>query len=198
MNSGGLGRPKVIYPLKRGVSKPLLEITPKPPQGGPVVVRDRPQPPYKQGRRSLVAGTDEVQQLEANVAPDPTLSFDGLSNAANDEVLGFRVFPPDVNGDVGPNHYIQWNNLTFAVWDKAGNLIAGPLPGNLPWTGFGGECEAHNDGDPIVLYDQLADRWVFSQFAVFAPDGGHQCFAVSQTSDPLGAYYLYDFIASPG
>jgi hypothetical protein len=198
MAGGGLARPKVIYPLKRGVSAPLRQMVPKAPKATPPYSRERPQPPYKQATSSIAPGSDAVRQAEALLAPDPLLSFDGLSNDANDQVLGFRVFPPDVNGDVGPNHYVQWNNLTFGVFDKAGNLMGGPFPGNMPWQGFGGECEAHNDGDPIVLYDQLADRWVFSQFAIFAPDGGHQCFAISQTGDPLGPYFLYDFLVSPG
>src|SRR5205085_4952600 len=62
------------------------------------------------------------------------------------------------------------------------------------WAGFGGLCQADNDGDPIVIYDPLADRWVISQFAVSNPDPNYyQCLAVSQTADPTGAYYRHSF-----
>ncbi len=139
-----------------------------------------------------------------NVAtPGPTLSFEGLSDQDNENSVGFRVVPPDTQGDVGPNHYVQMTNLVFAIYDKAGNLLFGPAPNNIFWLGFGGVCESNNDGDPIVLYDQGADRWVFSQLGIgeFSPfigeADGHQCFAVSRTNDPLGEYNLYDFVVSP-
>src|SRR5262249_23204790 len=52
-----------------------------------------------------------------------------------------------------------------------------------------------NDGDPVVVYDQLADRWFVTQFSLPNIDAGpnYQCVAVSKTADPTGAYYLYDF-----
>lgn len=128
--------------------------------------------------------------------PAPALSFDGTSDDDNAAVAGGRVVPPDTNGDVGPNHYVQMNNSVFEIFDKQGNTILGPLPNNTLWSGFGGICQANNDGDPIVFHDQLADRWVFSQFAIGST--GHQCFAVSQTPDPTGPYYRYDFEISPG
>jgi hypothetical protein len=82
-------------------------------------------------------------------------------------------------------------NISFAIYDKAGTLLAGPSPINALWAGFGGPCEANNNGDPIVRYDQLADRWVLTQFAFFA---GAECIAVSRTSDPVaGGWYLYEF-----
>jgi hypothetical protein len=197
-------KPRVIYPSRRGQSAPLREIMAQPPQptsGEPRVMPDL-RPPVRRDRRAVdPTSPDSTIQLSVDgnkAAPAPTLSFDGLSNADNAAAVGFQVWPPDVNGDVGPNHYVQWVNLSIAVYDKSGNLMSGPSPGNTPWTGFGGPCEAQNDGDPIVVYDQLADRWVFSQFALFTAEGGHQCFAVSQTPDPLGPYYLYDYVFSPG
>src|SRR5256714_4382889 len=80
-----------------------------------------------------------------------------------------RVAPPDTTGDVGPNHYVQWVNLRYAIYTltrdasnniTAFNLVSGfPKQGNVLWSGFGGRCQSDNDGDPIVQYDQLADRW---------------------------------------
>jgi Carboxypeptidase regulatory-like domain len=117
--------------------------------------------------------------------PDPLVNFEGVSNVDG-------IAPPDTNGDVGLNHYMQWINLSFAIWDKSGNLLLGPLPGNTFFSGFGGVCETTNHGDPVVLYDHLADRWFVTQFSVNTGNY-HQCVAVSQTGNPTGAYYRYDF-----
>src|SRR5215216_5163996 len=87
------------------------------------------------------------------------VGFEGVNNING-------VLPPDTNGDVGPNHYVQTVNLAFAVWDKLGNLLYGPANINTLWAGFGGACETSNDGDPIVLYDALANRWLMAQFAL--------------------------------
>jgi hypothetical protein len=115
------------------------------------------------------------------------LAFDGIP------ATGWS--PPDTVGDVGPNHYIQMVNISFAIYDKSGTLLAGPSPINALWAGFGGACEANNNGDPIVRYDHLADRWMLTQFAIFA---SRQCIAISRTSDPVaGGWYLYDF-PTPG
>ena len=113
-----------------------------------------------------------------------------------------RVAPPDTTGDVGPNHYVQWVNLRYAVYTltrDANNQITGfnlvpgfPKQGNVIWQGFGGRCQSDNDGDPIVQYDQLADRWVLTQFAVSATPYT-QCVAVSASPDPTGAYFRYAF-----
>jgi hypothetical protein len=132
-----------------------------------------------------------VQGVDVAHSPDVIgVNFEGVgvSNSA----------PPDTNGRVGKNHYVQWVNTQLAVWDKSGNLLAGPIKGNTLFKSLGGTCATHNDGDPIAQYDILADRWILTQFAVFATDGSfsHQCVAVSMSGDPLGSYYLYDFRTS--
>jgi hypothetical protein len=84
-------------------------------------------------------------------------------------------------------------NTVFAIYDKQGNLLAGPSPINTLWSGFGGPCETENNGDPIVRYDHLADRWLLSQFALPGPDL-HECIAISRTADPVtGGWFLYAF-----
>jgi hypothetical protein len=113
-----------------------------------------------------------------------------------------RVAPPDTTGDVGPNHYVQWVNLRYSIYTltrDASNQITGfnlvpgfPKQGNVVWQGFGGRCQTDNDGDPIVQYDQLADRWVLTQFAVSAQPYT-QCVAVSTSPDPTGTYFRYAF-----
>ncbi|HEX8076201.1 MAG TPA: carboxypeptidase-like regulatory domain-containing protein, partial [Chthoniobacterales bacterium] len=96
--------------------------------------------------------------------------------------------------------YFQWNNTSFAIFNKAtGALEYGPAAGNTLFQALGGICASHNDGDPVVTYDILSGRWVASQFVVGGPAGSysHQCFAISTTSDATGEYYLYDFVTDP-
>ena len=125
-----------------------------------------------------------TQGLAAPLAPAPIQNFDGVGN--NDS-----VYPPDTNGDVGPNHYVQWVNLHFQIFNKSGVSLYGPAAGNTLWSGFGGACETQNAGDPIALYDSIADRWLMAQFTSASPYG--ECVAVSTTGDPTGSYYRYFF-----
>ena len=130
-----------------------------------------------------------VQRFFGNILmPATTQNFEGINN-----IDGY--YPPDTNGDVGPNHYVQTVNVSFAIWDKSGTLLYGPASTNTLWSGFGGACETSNDGDPIVLYDHLANRWLISQFALpnFPNGPFSECIAISQTGDPLGSYYRYEF-----
>lgn len=136
--------------------------------------------------------------------PEPQANFEGLSNEDNLAIISGYVSPPDTIGAVGydpssgKKYYVQWVNLVFAIWDVTGvpTQVIGPLSGNSLWSGFGGACEMHNDGDPVVLFDRLSNRWIMSQFAIFEPDGHHQCVAVSTSADPTGSWYRYDFLAS--
>jgi hypothetical protein len=132
--------------------------------------------------------------------PPPILSVSGLSEQDNLDTIGAAIVPPDTNGDIGLDVsgnriYVQYINLVWGVFDVTGNLIHGPFAGNSFWTGFGGFCETNNNGDPIVLYDDQAGRWFFSQFSV---NQGIQCVAISTTSDPLGPYHRYAFLVTPG
>lgn len=104
------------------------------------------------------------------------------------------VYPPDTDGDVGPDHYFQMINLSFTIYDKEGNTIYGPADNSTLWDGFIGPWTGTNDGDPIITYDELADRWVATQFAVNTSNGiDYELIAVSVTSDPTGEYYRYAF-----
>ncbi|MGQ0762640.1 MAG: hypothetical protein ACT4OT_11610 [Acidobacteriota bacterium] len=127
---------------------------------------------------------------------DPKAATEGTPVDPN-----FRVAPPDTTGDVGPNHYVQWVNLRYSIYtltrDASGITAFTPVPGfpkqgNVVWQGFGGRCESDNDGDPIVQYDQLADRWILTQFAVSSTPYT-QCVAVSTGPDPTGTYHRYAF-----
>ncbi len=127
----------------------------------------------------------ELSRMSTGRTPDPTFTFEGLGTD------GFA--PPDTMGEVGPNHYVQMVNVSFAIYDKSGNVLVADTTFTDLFAGSGlSACSSQNNGDPVVLWDSMADRWLLSQFAVdTSPE--HMCIAISQTSDPTGAYYLYEF-----
>jgi len=193
--------PIVDYALKSDVSPPLQNIVPVPPPvAGAVEQREMPLRPLlkaNQTRRGQLERRGDAALQNALMGghmPVALQNFDGLSNADNQAALGLTLAPPDTNGDVGPDHYIQIVNLVFAVYSKTGALLYGPAANKTLWSGFGGICESSNGGDPIALYDHLADRWLISHFAKGADF--HQCIALSQTGDPTGAWRRYDFLYS--
>src|SRR5438105_4310028 len=182
------GRVQVMNEVHHDTSPPLWSIPPAPRSGIREYEAPRPVPrPHSDPRQ--VDRALQAQAAEA-LAPTALASFDGIGNG----VAGFAVnsAPPDTNGDVGPNHYVETVNTDFAVFDKSGAPLYGPVPINTLWSGFGGGCQTNNDGDPVVLYDPIADRWLISQFSV-STTPFLQCLAVSQTPDPTGTYNRYSF-----
>src|SRR5262249_7161394 len=126
-----------------------------------------------------------VQRVLGKIGiPAPIISFDGNGNLCG-------CSPPDPNGAVGPNHVMETSNVHFQIFDKSGNSLFGPAANVTLWSGFGGPCETGPDfSDPVVLYDQLADRWMLTQFPTDGPTY-FECVALSQTNDPLGQYYRW-------
>jgi hypothetical protein len=129
---------------------------------------------------------DPVRQtFFGQVITDTTLqNFEGVGMSG--------YWPPDTDGDVGPNHYFQVVNVRYAIYDKAGNKLIGP---NNNSTIFAGMPHNNNDGDAVVLYDENADRWLFSQFSLpNYPNGPfYENVAISQTADPTGAWFRYQY-----
>jgi len=107
-------------------------------------------------------------------------------------LFGRQVSPPDPVGDVGPNHYVEMVNLTFAVYSKTGTRLLGPALLGTLWDGFAITDCTDQSGDPIVVYDQLVDRWLLTQFTTRGPTF-YDCVAISETEDPTGAYFRYAF-----
>jgi IPT/TIG domain len=178
--------------VKNDVSRPLRSVAPIPPTKREEEAPENPQIPRLGSQAPSVQAPDPVVQTQAPAREMPSsTSFEGLSNADN----SLDVIPPDTEGDVGPSDYVEFVNLAFAIYSKSGTKLYGPADGSTLWAGFGGACEADNDGDPIVQYDPIADRWLFSQFALPNYPSGpfYQCIAVSTTSDPTGSYYRYAF-----
>ena len=106
--------------------------------------------------------------------------------------------PPDTNGAVGATQYVQWVNTSFAVFNKTtGASVLGPSGITTLWSGFGGVCQTNGFGDPVMLYDKMANRWLISEFAGPTSFPDHECIAVSTTSDATGSYNRYDFDLTP-
>src|SRR6266496_4564247 len=183
-----------LRPVSSVRTLPLRNMPAIPPLLAPVRIERepiRPQPPTD------LKGVDRsAQTFQGAVisAPSPAgVSFEGGGVG----IPGFvpTSNPPDTNGRVGAIQYVQWNNTSFAIWDKSGTRLYGPVAGNTLFQPRGVVCATHNDGDPVVAYDILSGRWILSQFLIGAsPDFSHQCVAVSATGDALGSYYLYDFV----
>jgi hypothetical protein len=195
-------RAEISYPIKFDkTTKPLREMfetgeRPEPARGGKDFEPGRPAPV---GNRNIPF-TDPL--AERSIGSPSALAEIKASTNGTPVDPAARVAPPDTTGDVGPNHYVQWVNLRYAIYTltRSGtneitgfNLVPGfPKNGNVVWQGFGGRCQSDNDGDPIVQYDQLADRWILTQFAVSGTPYT-QCVAVSTSPDPTGTYFRYAF-----
>jgi len=187
----------VIQSTKNDVSAPLASLKDKD-QGK--AIKDKKERDQGGIPQIATGAADTAVQSSAPgaAAPAASSSFEGIGQG----IPGFTVqlAPPDTNGAVGPNHFVQTVNASFAVFSKTGSLVYGPVAINTLFTGFGGLCEADNNGDPSVVYDQLADRWVITQFALTGANGTSvpylECLAVSTSPDPTGKYYRYSFADS--
>ncbi len=148
------------------------------------------------GTLKTVQKTDPPIDLAAfgvRSMPEPSANFDGLINLDNVPVYNLLIIPADMNGDVGPNHYVQAANALLRVFDKNGVPLTPPFRISTLFQSLGTVCSTRNDGLPIVLYDPLADRWVISQVCSAFPPF-RQMVAVSASGDPTGSYHVYEFV----
>ena len=169
-----------------GVSKPLREL--------PKIV-----PTHNNDPANFISGNNEMRYpkkfnqnaLPLNGETKAQREFGGINSYALEEnfegtniqeTTGFR--PPDPTGAVGPNHYVHAVNSSFKIFDKSGAVLAGPSDLGTLWPGN------VNDGDPIVLYDQFADRWFISQFSI---SNDALLIAISTTPDPTGTYNTWEY-----
>ena len=197
----------IDLPYPRKVTNPNAN---KPVGPSPVISVGKPS-----NSRPVLHGSD-ARIGDPLASSDIYAAWNGLNQGDNRTLFGYGFVPPDTQGDTSGNvydtgYYVEVVNSNLAVWDYSQanvygawpKTVLGPMPIFDLWQGFGGPCEYDNDGDPIVLFDEQADRWLISQFALpafnygpgaFASDMS-ECVAISQTNDPTGAYYLYEFPA---
>ena len=155
--------------------------------------------PWKDG---IIPLQSSNAQFQDQYKTDPGLQISDGNNDGGiitqnwDGVSAQGYAPPDPSGDVGPNHYMEMVNVRFQIWDKTGTSLLGPLNLGTIWSGFPGPWSSSlNDGDPIVLYDEAADRWFVAQFSLpnFPSGPFYILVAVSQTPNPTGSWHRYGF-----
>jgi hypothetical protein len=109
----------------------------------------------------------------------------------NVQGTGTGVSPPDPSGDADDQYYIQATNGggggTYRIYNKTtGATVAGGT-GGFTMQSLGGPSGL---GDPIVLYHKSAQKWFLTEFS---SSGNKLLVHVSQTSNPQGAYWTYQF-----
>ncbi|MGH9498382.1 MAG: hypothetical protein ACRD3L_04515 [Terriglobales bacterium] len=181
--------PKVTYDVRHDVSLPLSEMarTAPPPKPGMVEMREHRAPKHIFGNTS---GFDPAVQQEflPEARTTDLLSFDAITGNQGGAI------PPDTNGSVGSTQYVLITNFDYAVYAKSdGHQVLAPTRIHVIWQGFGGQCGTEDGGDPIVLWDKLAQRWLVEQLEYFSSN--QVCLAVSTTADATGSYnrYAFDF-----
>ncbi len=140
----------------------------------------------KWGKTEVDLPKDTPQTKQGNRHAKGLLaSFEGISQ-------GGSGYPPDPDGDISNNHFVQVVNSRYSVYDRSGTKILGPLSLSTLWNDLPGPWVGRDDGDPIILFDEQYQRWIITQFAL-PNNGNYELFAVSETEDPTGSYYLYAF-----
>ena len=185
----------VVQASHMDVSAPIKTLKGKGPSGNS---DKEAREPRSTGPALTNAKGDPVAQqpIGSLVGVTQGLNFVGQSADDNRALLnGIAYVPPDTNAAVGAKQIVQTVNVSFAVYDKGtGALQLGPQLIGAIWSGFGGLCETSNGGDPVVLYDHLANRWIISQLGFDNSfSDNYQCVAVSTSSDATGSYYRYAF-----
>jgi hypothetical protein len=185
---GQANQPKtmVMYPSAFASSQAMSELPVEQPLYS---VQEIPEPGPGPLRSKIGSEQQRDSALQTEIQPMVSatqgVDFEGIFTS--------QYVPSDSNLAVGPNHIVEVVNVQFAVYSKSGAALAGPTDIQALFNPLGGVC-ACTDGDPVVLYDRPADRWLISFIGTtVAGSTGAECVAVSKTNDPTGAYYLYGY-----
>ena len=185
-------KPQVDKPIYFDVSPPLRDMLIKEPgkvdrswKNG-VVPNVFPSVENGDAFNGQQSPADPSLQLTFGMIPTDTTirNFEGISSTG--------MVPPDTYGEANPNCYFQVVNTSFAIYNKSGVKIFGPVANSSV---FDGMPNNNNDGDAVVVWDENAGRWLFSQFSLPNYPSGpfYQMIAVSQTDDPTGSWYRYEY-----
>ena len=183
-----------------GKSRPLTELEPivltrsgkekgrvVVPKGVPNFTEQKPMPsPYADV--ALPQGDDPLMYntpgRNSNFPVLPEVVFDGT-----DETRANGVVPPDPNGEIGDEYFVETTNTSggtyFTVYDLEGTEVFSLPNLNALWTEF----NVQGFGDPIILWDEGAGRWLLTEFQDFS--GTSLLMAVSETNDPTGSWFVY-------
>ena len=161
---------------------------------------DRQPPPMRRQAPFQVSGdlpaaanaSDSSFAAQPASPPAPSGSgFEGLNNTNNSMLAGFTVTPPDPQVAVGPDHVFEMVNVVGRIYSRTGTTLQ-----TFTLKSFFGVPAGFNDTDPKVLYDSLSNRWFASYVSYLDQPGSSNDqarlhLAISQTSDPTGAWNLY-------
>ena len=190
----GYGQPIVGASYKNDVSPALRDVG----QGWPIQFKRQ----HEAAENPLIPNDHEdmpdtvVQDTQISALallaphiPAPILNFNGIPFPG----VGCNCAPPDTNGSVGTTQYVQIVNEGYQVFDKTtGNSVLGPNSIESIWSGFGGVCQTSGFGDPVVVFDKIAQRWIITEFAGTSVPTD-ECIAVSTSADATGTYFRYGF-----
>ena len=166
--------------------------------GTTVPLRDFPTTEYDATSPKTMTIVENKSRINEKVNQN-ALPYNDINTNAQDKVGGIFSYaleqnfvgfdntgftPPDPSGAAGPDHYVHAVNSSIKIFDKTGNLLVGPTSLGA-FLGIGS-----NSGDPIVLYDQLADRYFVSEFGSVS---NGLAIGVSVTNDPTGEYHVYQY-----
>jgi len=192
LSSAQISEPRVKQAIFFGKSKPVNEMK--------IVLPGEHTEKQRIIKNHMPYGLDELpesnterlkplmQDKQGSIAcKGPVLNFEGVSNVNN-------VYPGDPNGDVSPDHYVQSVNSSFAVWDKNGDLVYGPVDYQTIWDGLPGPWTNYWWCDPVFKYDRMAERWIVCSMAFnFSMTVFYTMVAISDSPDPLGSYNCYGY-----
>lgn len=182
-----LTQPSVRYDARHDVSVPLREMARTARKTSYPAV-PMPEPGHKRQLPKGPPGQDPVVQKSylPTIHTAQVLSFD----AAREDQQNAQV--PDTNGAVGGTQFVEITNFDYAVYNKkTGKAVLNPTNTNTIFSGFGGRCEGTDPGDPVVVWDKLANRWLVSYFNYEGNDA--LCIAVSTSDDATGTYNRYEY-----
>lgn len=185
---------ETTYAVKIGTTKPVSELLNMPPLSEekkalnkakkviPNFIGRGYRPEKSEG--ALPNGPDKLWQKniqkEGGTVVVPIVNVEGMSQSLS------TTLPPDPNGSIGSTYYLQGVNATYLqVYDKEGNKVGNPFTANTIWSSIG----FSSAGDPILLFDQEAERWIITEF----PNGNQLLVAISEDDNPLGSYTAYNF-----
>jgi hypothetical protein len=188
-----LGKPIVRYDSRHDVSAPLRDMA-RMASKTPHVGVPMPEPGHSYRLPSGPPGPDGALQETylPTIHTVKVLSFD----AVREDEQNAQV--PDTNGAVGDTQFVEITNFDYAVYDKSsGKIVLNPTDTDTIFQGFGGRCENTSPGDPVVVFDKIANRWLVSYFNYVSAYA--LCIAVSTSDDATGSYnrYEYDYSSLP-
>jgi fibronectin type 3 domain-containing protein len=178
-------RVELIQEVRHAVSPPMRNVVPTPPSPASGLIPLRHPKPARPG----ASAQDPVLQANTTTATSSNttggFNFDGIASDG--------YIPPDTNLAVGATQVVETVNVDYAVYDKStGAQIQAPRAIHNVFAALGAPCGSNDGGDPVVLYDHMAGRWLISQLEYNSSfTSNYECVAISQTSDATGSYNLY-------